>query len=426
MATLLSANTPRLLVTTDIGGDPDDQQSLIRLLLYANEIDIAGIVASASGTPGELGKSVTRVDMILDTIADYARVLPNLRLHDPRYPDAELLRGRVKSGNPLRGPSAFGAAGHDTEGSAWIAQTILAATAEHPLHIAVWGGQTDLAQALWRVGNSGALEHVTVYDINDQDRIFERIRALAPTLRYTLAQSSTDDKRDSVYRGVYLGGDESLTSADWIASRAKNRGNPLGERYPMKTWTAPNPHSCMKEGDTPSWFAMLPNGLNFADHPEWGGWGGRFTTADARTFRDAADVGDSRASVHRWRPAFQNAFHARLDWCVLPYAEASHFPVALLNNTPGTAPVLINAAPGQTLTLSAAGSRDPDHRALTFRWWQYPGIATLIFSTPDAPETQLTLPADAPRGAVFHIILDVTNNGTQPLTSYRRAVITIQ
>jgi hypothetical protein len=45
---------PRLLVLTDIGGDPDDQQSMIRLMTYANEFEIEGLIASAAGIPGEL------------------------------------------------------------------------------------------------------------------------------------------------------------------------------------------------------------------------------------------------------------------------------------------------------------------------------------------------------------------------------------
>ena len=35
---------PRLLVLTDIGDDPDDEQSLVRLLVYANKFDIEGFV----------------------------------------------------------------------------------------------------------------------------------------------------------------------------------------------------------------------------------------------------------------------------------------------------------------------------------------------------------------------------------------------
>ena len=55
---------PRLLVLTDIGGDPDDQQSMIRLMTYANEFEIEGLIASAAGTAGELKKDVTHPAMI--------------------------------------------------------------------------------------------------------------------------------------------------------------------------------------------------------------------------------------------------------------------------------------------------------------------------------------------------------------------------
>ena len=34
----LAAERPRLCVLTDIGGDPDDTQSMVRLMVYANEI----------------------------------------------------------------------------------------------------------------------------------------------------------------------------------------------------------------------------------------------------------------------------------------------------------------------------------------------------------------------------------------------------
>ncbi len=54
---------PRLLVLTDIGGDPDDQQSMVRLMLYSNEFEIEGLIASASGTPGELKEKVTKPEL---------------------------------------------------------------------------------------------------------------------------------------------------------------------------------------------------------------------------------------------------------------------------------------------------------------------------------------------------------------------------
>ena len=39
---------PRVIVISDIGNEPDDQMSLVRLLLYSNELDIEALVASTS------------------------------------------------------------------------------------------------------------------------------------------------------------------------------------------------------------------------------------------------------------------------------------------------------------------------------------------------------------------------------------------
>jgi hypothetical protein len=72
-----AAEKPRLLVLTDIGGDPDDQQSLIRLLLYANEFEIDGLIATASGTPGELKEAITRPDLIREIVEAYGKVHGN-------------------------------------------------------------------------------------------------------------------------------------------------------------------------------------------------------------------------------------------------------------------------------------------------------------------------------------------------------------
>ena len=72
---------PRLVVLTDIGGDPDDQQSMIRLMVYANEFVIEGLVATASGTPGELKTAVTRPDLIREIVLAYGEVRTNLARH---------------------------------------------------------------------------------------------------------------------------------------------------------------------------------------------------------------------------------------------------------------------------------------------------------------------------------------------------------
>ena len=68
----------------------------------------------------------------------------------------------------------------------------------------------------------------------------------------------------------------------------------------------------------------------------------------------------------RWIDAIQNDFAARADWCVKPYDEANHPPVVKLAHARD-----LTVQPGQTVSLSAAGTTDPDGNALTYRWWQY-------------------------------------------------------
>lgn len=59
---------PRLAILTDIGGDPDDQQSMVRLMVYSQEFEIEALIASASGTPGELDRSMVRPDLIREIV----------------------------------------------------------------------------------------------------------------------------------------------------------------------------------------------------------------------------------------------------------------------------------------------------------------------------------------------------------------------
>ena len=318
-----AAERPRLAVLTDIGGDPDDQQSLVRLMVYANEFEIEALVASASGIPGELKEAVTRTDLIRATVGAYGAVLPKLRRHADGWPEPSRLLACVASGNPRRGRAHIGD-GHDTDGSRLLVERIDAGRRERPLHVAVWGGQTDLAQAFWRVKHDRGADgfrawaaKLRVYDINDQDGIADWMRTEFPGLHYILAKAPAGrDKREGVYRGMYLTGDESLTNREWIEAHVRSKG-PLGALYPPKTWTAPNPHGCLKEGDTPSWFFFLPLGGNDPSDPSKPGWGGQFGREPDGWWRDAPATAsfDPRTTVARWRPAFQADFAKRMSWC---------------------------------------------------------------------------------------------------------------
>jgi Protein of unknown function (DUF1593) len=121
---------------------------------------------------------------------------------------------------------------------------------------------------------------------------------------------------------MYLTGDESLTSLKWIQEHVLSKG-PLGALYPTKTFTAPNPNQCLKEGDTPSWFFFLPLGGNNPRDPTLSGWGGQFVRTADGWWRDQlwSDSYDPRTTVSRWRIAFQTDFAKRMKWCTADAAE---------------------------------------------------------------------------------------------------------
>ena len=321
-AVAFAADKPRLAILTDIGGDPDDQQSMIRLMVYANEFDIELLVATAVRKVHAPHGPTTRPDLIHQIVGAYGEVLSNLRRHADGWPEAGLLRARILSGNPLYGRDQIGDR-HDTVAARVLIERIDAGTAERPLNISLWGGQTDLAQALWQVkrdrGAAAWAEFVRkfrVYDINDQDGIADWMRREFPGMFYILAKSPAP-KGAAVFRGMYRGGDDSLTSRAWIDEHVRSRG-PLGELYPVKTHTRPNPHACLKEGDTPAWFFFLSLGGNDPGDPTQPGWGGQFARETDGWYRDPPPKPgfEPMDTVNRWRPDYQRNFAKRMAWCV--------------------------------------------------------------------------------------------------------------
>src|SRR5690242_6300175 len=136
---------PRMVVISDIGNEPDDQMSLVRLLLYSNELDIEALVASTSTWQ----RNVVHPETMRRLIQAYGSVRSNLLLHAPGWPAAEELDGRVYSGQPGYGMAATGP-DRMSEGAHAI---IHAADRDddRPLWVTVWGGTNTLAQALMRL-----------------------------------------------------------------------------------------------------------------------------------------------------------------------------------------------------------------------------------------------------------------------------------
>lgn len=151
----------RTVITTDM--EQDDLASLIRFLLYTNELDTQGIIYTASryhwsgdgkGTrfflPGreyttpQTAWRWTGTRTIQDkVIPAYADVYQNLSRHDPLYPTPEELLSKVKIGNI----DFEGEMHHDTEGSNHI-KSLLLNEDSHQLYLQAWGGMNTIARAL--------------------------------------------------------------------------------------------------------------------------------------------------------------------------------------------------------------------------------------------------------------------------------------
>src|SRR5438128_10344614 len=84
-------NKPRVIVTTD--GEIDDQSSMVRFLMYTSDFDVAGIVQ----VNGVQKDGHSKEKWIEKQIEKYADCLPNLRKHNPDYPDAGYLLSVVKA-----------------------------------------------------------------------------------------------------------------------------------------------------------------------------------------------------------------------------------------------------------------------------------------------------------------------------------------
>ena len=175
----------RLIVLTDIGAEVDDTESMVRLLLYSDVIDIQGLIATTSTWK----RTSVSPELIQRVISAYGKVHSNLATHDANYPAAVVLQTLVKRGRPEYGMIGVGS-GKDSEGSDWIIHT-LESSDQRPLWISVWGGANTLAQSLYklRATKSAAeldrlVSKLRVYTISDQDDSGVWIRKNFPKLFY--------------------------------------------------------------------------------------------------------------------------------------------------------------------------------------------------------------------------------------------------
>ena len=477
------ANSHRLIILADMGNEPDEEQQMMHMLMCSNEFELEGLIAVTGkylqpAHPDPYRQKV-HPELFHHLIDGYEKVYPNLLKHASSYPAPASLRSIVASGQPGYGIADTGE-GKSSEGSELIVSA-LERDDPRPIYIVVNAGSNTLAQALIDYQRnhspeetSVAVNKLRVYENGAQDNSGAWICHHYPDIHWIRSNYQTycyggpawEGDKDGTGERMKLGPHtwqpyeySALGQHQWALEHIMTGHGAFGTYWPLRTFHQ-GQIVFVEGGGTIPWLCLVDRGLSDIDNPWWGGWSGRFTKEKTRnygskhesvrqdekanepffTFGEASDSWinpddgkqyDERFSpVWRWRQAFFNDFACRMDWCVHPYEEANHHPVAALGGDKGDNIIVKEADPGETFSLDASASTDPDGDDLEFSWWCYPEAGTYEgkpgISEKTGSKTTVTIPDDA-SGSEIHIILEVKDqNPIASLWDYKRVVFRVR
>ncbi|KNG45519.1 cellulose-binding protein [Stemphylium lycopersici] len=465
----------RTFILTDIGNEPDDTMSMVRLLVHSDLYDIEGIVAITSfWLP-----NATNPDMLHDLVDAYELVRENLQSHsNSSFPTAKYLHSKIASGPDVYGKQALRALEQGKNATAGIQMLIDAVDASDlPLYVQIWGGANTLASALWTVNRtrSGSerdafVSKLRVYSISDQDDTGPWIRRNFPNLRYIASRHGFNQYPVAAWSGMSSpsvdpgGPDNDIVSQEWLTANIQIGS--LGKKYPDVVY--------IMEGDTPALLYHIPNGLGDPEHPEWGSWGGRYVSNpldDSVQYSDAVDAVEGQngelfrtnhATIWRWRDAFQDEFAARMQWTLGANSTkpTTHPPIVNVNGSCAPKALQLNVQAGENITLDASATYSPDLNArLNFTWFQYFEPSSFQSASDTVPVVNITTETESnssiayfrvPHGQdsrcvaadqvteygawgelskcpVLHLVLAVKDVGAvHPITRYKRVVLHVQ
>lgn len=432
----------RTIVTTD--PELDDLNSMIRFLLYTNEVEVLGLVTASSGVHWTGDGKGTKYEgtgewsrwnkgdcpcdtwrwypsHIQDAVAAYAEAYPNLVTHDANYPSPEYLESVIALGNV----TFPGDISEESDGSNLIKDALLDGD-ERPIYLQVWGGPSTVARALKSIEEefSGAADWADIQARISKKAIIvsfgKQDTSYADYISVNWPDVQLWEVATSIWgygaRNVVLPGNEIYLSADWHAANVANKG-PLGELYRLwgdgkqmvaddpfdhfgysglsgtelrekgyAVWTAVQaPGSWISEGDTSSFMNLLGNGLRSYEAPNWGGWGGRAVpkSTDDSEF-SGADARDMNAfgGLRADYAAARWFEDAQLDFAGrLAWAVTPSFEGANHRPVANIEAIDITASPGEEVKVNATAT-DPDGDDVTFRWWNYKEAGTYPEAVP--------------------------------------------
>ncbi|MEI6948959.1 nucleoside hydrolase-like domain-containing protein [Paraflavisolibacter sp. H34] len=265
---------PRILISTDIGGtDPDDNQSMIHLLMYNELFDIEGLVSSPSFGEGNKEEILRAIDL-------YEKDLPQLKEHKQGFATPEYLRSVVKQGR--RGGAPFKGYSTATEGSDWMIQCARKKS-DRPLWILIWGGLDDLAQALH--DQPGIQKNIKVFWIGGPNKkwsanSYAYIAENFPNLWFIESNAS--------YYGFFSNNvPDSLNNKNYYRNYINEAGY-LGKDFKNNRYKGN-----VKMGDTPSLLYMMDGDPDNPMRENWGGSYVKFQQSPRRVFSRNATTSDT-------------------------------------------------------------------------------------------------------------------------------------
>lgn len=346
----LAGDRPRIIVSSDIGGsDPDDQQSMVHYLVYADMFDTEGLVSSPPGTG--------RKSHMDEAIGVYETDYPKLQTYSSKYPTPAYLRSISKQGATA---AQSGATPPSTisDGAQHIINRAKASDTR-PLWVLVWGSATDVAQAVHK--DPSIKGKIRLYLIGSWNT------AQDPNARKYLYDNHRGSlwwiENDVTFRGMYQGGTQSgdLGNTTFVEQHVRGHGA-MGDWFYSKK-------KDLKMGDTPSLLYLMRGNPNDPTGEHWGGKFWRNTAVGNTFWTDISDQStvtedQAKATVNKWRTNYLRDWQARMDRC----KAAASTPAP--TNQPPAAAISAPAANGQSFmqgtSLAYAGTgTDPEDGALS-------------------------------------------------------------